>query len=61
MMLSLCRLVKQMHLSLLCHNHARVAFPAVAEHPQSPGNSIEASAVYYHGGYYYLFVNWTRV
>jgi hypothetical protein len=30
----------------------------VAEHPQSSNNSVEASAVYYHGGYYYLFVNW---
>jgi len=30
----------------------------VAEHPQSPANSIEASAVYFHDGYYYLFVNW---
>lgn len=31
---------------------------SVAEHPQSSANSIEASAVYYHQGYYYLFVNW---
>jgi len=30
----------------------------IAEHPQAPGNSVEASAVYFHKGYYYLFVNW---
>ena len=30
----------------------------LAEHPQDKGNSIEASYVYYHQGWYYLFVNW---
>ena len=35
----------------------RTIYP-IAEHPQSSANSIEASAVYFHRGYYYLFVNW---
>ena len=30
----------------------------VAEHPQANNNSVEASAVYYHDGFYYLFDNW---
>ena len=30
----------------------------IAAHPQSSINAIEASAVYYHDGRYYLFVNW---
>ncbi len=30
----------------------------LAEHPQDPINSVEASYVYYHNGWYYLFVNW---
>lgn len=30
----------------------------IAEHPQSSNNAIEASAVTYHDGWYYLFVNW---
>ncbi len=30
----------------------------IASRPDSPGNAIEASCVYYHDGYYYLFVNW---
>lgn len=30
----------------------------LATRPTTPGNAIEASAVYYHNGYYYLFVNW---
>jgi len=30
----------------------------IASHPQSSINAIEASAIYYHDGYYYLFVNW---
>ncbi len=33
---------------------------ALAAHPQDPINSIEAPYLYYHGGYYYLFVNWDR-
>ena len=30
----------------------------LAEHPQGKYNSIEASCVYYHQGWYFLFVNW---
>ena len=30
----------------------------LAQHPQSSSNSVEASAIYYHNGFYYLFVNW---
>jgi arabinan endo-1,5-alpha-L-arabinosidase len=30
----------------------------VATRPGVPGNAIEASCVYFHDGYYYLFVNW---
>ena len=30
----------------------------IATRPGVPGNAIEASAVTYHDGYYYLFVNW---
>ncbi|MBV9865793.1 MAG: family 43 glycosylhydrolase [Abitibacteriaceae bacterium] len=31
---------------------------SLATHPRGPGAAIEASYVYYHDGYYYLFVNW---
>jgi arabinan endo-1,5-alpha-L-arabinosidase len=31
---------------------------AIATRPDMPGNAIEASAVTYRGGYYYLFVDW---
>ncbi|HLK57471.1 MAG TPA: arabinan endo-1,5-alpha-L-arabinosidase [Chthonomonadaceae bacterium] len=30
----------------------------LAKHPQDPKNAIEAPFLYYHAGYYYLFVNW---
>ena len=30
----------------------------IATRPHTPPNAIEASCVFYHGGYYYLFVNW---
>ena len=30
----------------------------IADRPRTPPNAIEASCVTYHGGYYYLFVNW---
>ena len=30
----------------------------LAAHPQDRADSIEASCIYYHNGYYYLFVNW---
>lgn len=30
----------------------------IATHPRGPGAAIEASYIYYHDGYYYLFVNW---
>jgi len=30
----------------------------LAQHPQTSNNSIEAPAIYYHNGYYYLFANW---
>lgn len=30
----------------------------IANRPGTPGNAIEASCVYYHDGYYYLFVAW---
>ena len=30
----------------------------LAKHPQSSNDSIEASCITYHNGYYYLFVNW---
>ncbi len=30
----------------------------LATHPAGPGAAIEASYIYYHDGYYYLFVNW---
>ena len=31
---------------------------ALAKHPQDRNNAIEAPFLYYHAGYYYLFVNW---
>ena len=30
----------------------------IATRPNTPPNAIEASCVYYHAGYYYLFVDW---
>lgn len=30
----------------------------LAQHTQASNNSVEASTVYYHNGFYYLFVNW---
>lgn len=32
----------------------------IADRPDTPPNAIEASCVYYHGGYFYLFVAWDR-
>ncbi len=30
----------------------------IATRPDAPGNAIEASAIYFHDGWYYLFTNW---
>lgn len=34
------------------------ALTSIATRPGVPGNAIEASYIYYHDDYYYLFVNW---
>ena len=43
-------------------NNGKLAQPVklydVATRPKTPGNAIEASAITYHDGYYYLWVNW---
>ncbi len=31
---------------------------SIADRPHTPPNAIEASCITFHGGYYYLFVNW---